>query len=207
MKLSDKVIMLNSTKGSYCFLVFDKELILIDTGLSYMGRGIVKEFEQLHINPHDIKHILLTHHDVDHTGNLKRLKALTGAKVWAHKEDIPFITGEKDRPGFKKYLGWLGAKNRIQDIHAFRENMQMGNIQILFTPGHSPGHVCMLFEKMLFVGDLVENRRGTIIPYPNFWNWNTTLMLESIKNLKGIEFDWICTAHGHPIQQNKLPTW
>ncbi len=42
--------------------------------------------------------------------------------------------------------------------------MQIGNIKIIHTPGHTPGHVCMIFEDVLFAGDLVKNKNGNIVP-------------------------------------------
>lgn len=201
MKIKDNVLMLESTKGSNCFLVFDKELVLIDTGHLFVGKRIVKEIQQLKILPTDIKHILLTHHDADHIGNVKLLKELTGATVWAHKNDIPFITGEKDRPGFKKYVGKLFSRNNINDIQPFDNVMKVGNIRIIFTPGHTPGHVCMLFDGVLFAGDLVECKRNKLVPFPNGWNWDTQKLLQSIDSLKDIEYEWVCMAHGKPCNR------
>lgn len=201
MKIKDKVIRLESTKSSNCFLVFDEELVLIDTGHSFVGKRMIKEIQRLNIEPSDIKHIMITHHDVDHIGNVKLLKELTGATVWAHKEDIPFITGEKDRHGFKKYIGKLLSRKSIGDIQAYGDEMKVGNVRIIPTPGHTPGHVCMLFDGILFAGDLVEYKRNKMVPFPNGWNWDTQKLLESIDSLKNIEYDWVCMSHGKPCNQ------
>lgn len=206
MVLNEHVICLDSTAGfSNCFLVYDNGWILIDTGLGFLGKRILKELDKRKIKPTEIGHILLTHQDADHTGNLKLLQGLTGATVWAHPNEIPFITGEQDMPGFKKYLGKLNAKNKIQDVQPFRPDMRVGNIKVYFTPGHSPGHVCMLFKDMLFVGDLVENKRGQLNPYPKLWNWDTHMLLASIRSLSTVGFNWVCPAHGKPVMQNRLP--
>lgn len=201
LKIKDKVLMLDSTKGANCFLVFDKELVLIDTGHSFIGKRMLKEMQRLNISPTDIKHILLTHHDIDHIGNVRRLQEITGATVWAHEEDIPFITGKKDRLGFKKYIGKLFSKKIIEDIQPFGNEMKVGNIQIIHTPGHTPGHVCMLFDGVLFAGDLVEYKRKKLTPFPNGWNWDTQKLMQSIDSLKNTEYEWVCMAHGKPCNQ------
>ena len=198
MKIKENVLMLDSTRGSNCFIVFDKETILIDTGLPFMGKNIIKELKTLGIKLTDIKHILLTHHDVDHISNIKLLKEKTGAKVWAHVEDIPFIIGEKDRPGFKKFIGKAISRRLIKDVEPYGENMQIGNIKIIHTPGHTPGHVCMIFEDVLFAGDLVKNKNGNIVPYPNPWNWDYKKMVKSIRELDNLKYEWICMSHGTP---------
>ena len=64
MKIEEDVYSLKSTKGSYSYLIKDKETILIDTGNPGKFKNILKEIKSLNINPKDINHILLTHHDV-----------------------------------------------------------------------------------------------------------------------------------------------
>lgn len=192
--------------GAHCFLVFDDELVLIDTGIPLVGKQLVRELEKNKIEPTQIKHILLTHHDLDHIGNIKMLQDISGATIWAHEEDIPYISGIKERQSFKKYIGKLSKKNRLQNIKAYPETMKINNIKIIPTPGHTPGHVCMLYKDVLFVGDLVENKRGIIRAYPKAWNWNQELMVQSLEVVKAYKFNWLCTAHGKPIKQDYLPT-
>lgn len=76
--------------------------------------------------------------------------------------------------------------------------MQIGNIKIIHTPGHTPGHVCMIFEDVLFAGDLVKNKNGNIVPYPNPWNWDYKKMMKSISELDNLKYEWICMSHGTP---------
>ena len=76
--------------------------------------------------------------------------------------------------------------------------MQIGNIKIIHTPGHTPGHVCMIFEDVLFAGDLVKNKNGNIVSYPNPWNWDSKKMMKSIRELDNLEYEWICMSHGTP---------
>lgn len=77
MKIEENVYALESTKGSYAYLINDKEMILIDTGNPRKFKNILKEIESLNIKPKNIKHILLTHHDVDHIGNAALLQEET----------------------------------------------------------------------------------------------------------------------------------
>ena len=92
MKIEENVYALDSTKGNYVYLILAEEIILIDTGLPKNGNGILNELKSMDIKPHNIKHILITHDDVDHVGSLALLEKASGAKIWASKEDIPHIT-------------------------------------------------------------------------------------------------------------------
>ncbi|MEA5002232.1 MAG: MBL fold metallo-hydrolase [Christensenella sp.] len=205
MKINDKVIMLDASKGGHCFLVKDDALALIDTGLPFVRKKLFAELESLGVSPTDIKNILLTHHDSDHIGNLYALQQATGAIVWAHEKDIPYITGEIPRPGKKKYIAKLLLKQRVGGIRPYDKTMRVGNIHIIETPGHTPGHVCMLHNKVLFTGDLVERKKGRIVAYPAGWNWNTQMLEESVTSLKQVDYEWLCMAHSKPCRQRIEP--
>lgn len=85
-----------------------------------------------------------------------------------------------------------------------KKEIEKLKIQVIPTPGHTPGHVCLLFQEVLFVGDLIKNEKGQLVPYPSNWNWNTDLLKESIAKLNTYSFKWICPAHGQPIERNDL---
>lgn len=204
MKISDDVYVLDSTKGSYVYVITGIENVLIDTGLPWKGKSIIKELQSIGIEFQNIKHILLTHHDIDHIGNALMLQQLTGAEIWASKEDIPYITGEINRYGFKKYFKYIFKVKSPQNIKTFIPGRSINGIEIIPTPGHTPGHVCLLYKDILFAGDLVENKKGKLRPYPSLWNWNNSIMMESIKKISNLNFKWICPAHGIPMECNQF---
>lgn len=130
----------------------------------------------------------------DHIGNLFVLQQLTGASVWASKEDIPYICGEMDRHGFKKYLKYIFKIKVPENINPYISDQSINGIKVIPTPGHTPGHVCLLYKDLLFTGDLLENKHGKLRPYPVTWNWNQSSM--------HIPFRWLCPAHGKPVEKN-----
>jgi glyoxylase-like metal-dependent hydrolase (beta-lactamase superfamily II) len=69
------------------------QLILIDTGLVGEIPRLTRILREIDMGWSDIKAILLTHGHLDHTGNLARLKELTGALVLAHLLEQPHIDG------------------------------------------------------------------------------------------------------------------
>lgn len=204
MKITDSVYLLDSTKGSYVYLVTGAETALIDTGLPWTGKRIIKELDAIGVKPQDIKHILLTHHDIDHIGNVAMLQMLTGAKVWASGEDIPYITGELDRYGFKKYFKYVFRVKAPHGINPYIPGEKINGIEVVPAPGHTPGHVCLLFADILFAGDLLENKKGSLKPYPAPWNWNDTMLLESVNKISHLQYKLVCPAHGEPVERNKV---
>lgn len=202
MIISDEVYALDSTKGNYVYLILAEEITLIDTGLPKNGKGILNELKSMDIKPHDIKNILITHDDMDHVGSLALLEKDSGAKIWASKEDIPHIIGEINRHAIKRILNYIVKLEKPENIHPYPEDGIVGDIKIINTPGHTVGHVCMLYKDIMFVGDLFRTKNGEIITGPSLANWNNSILKESIVKIDEYNFKWICPAHGEPIKRD-----
>jgi glyoxylase-like metal-dependent hydrolase (beta-lactamase superfamily II) len=102
MEVTPGVHLFQSCKASYVCLVLGEEPILIDTCLPGRAAPILAELEAFGLTPTDLTHIVLTHHDVAHIGNARALQQATGAKLWAPQEDLPYILGQRHRPGIKR---------------------------------------------------------------------------------------------------------
>ncbi|MCZ6536136.1 MAG: MBL fold metallo-hydrolase [Dehalococcoidia bacterium] len=85
-----------------------------------------------------VKAILITHGHGDHIASFREMKAGTGKEAGIHQEDAHNLS--PDKPDF--YL-------KEGDV------IQVGTIslQVMHTPGHTPGGVCLLTGKHLFSGD------------------------------------------------------
>ena len=203
MKITEDVYALESTKGNYTYLIVNESVTLIDTGRPGQGKGILNELNSMNINPEQIGNILITHHDIDHVGSLAMLEEETGADIWASKEDIPYICGEKNRHGIKKFIKYIMRTKKPEKILPYPEDLKIRDIQVIPTPGHTPGHVCLLYNKVLFVGDLFRTSNGKIVPMRSFMNWDESLLRGSIVKIGNYDFEWICPAHGEPIKRNE----
>ncbi len=202
MKISDEVYALDSTKGNYVYLILAEEIILIDTGLPKNGIGILNELKSMDIKPQDIKHILITHDDMDHVGSLALLEKASGAKIWASKEDIPHIIGEINRHVIKRILNYIIKLKKPENINPYPEDGMIGDIKVINTPGHTVGHVCLLYKDIMFVGDLFRTKNGEITNGPSFANWDNSIIKRSIVKIDEYDFKWICPAHGEPIRRD-----
>lgn len=200
LRITDKIYALDSTKGNYAYIIQDKDIYLIDTGRPGQGKSILKELKSINIETNDINHILITHHDVDHVGNIALLEEVTGATLWAPKEDIPYINGDKPRPGIKRLFSWFIRTKKPEKINPYPPKEKIDEIQIIPTPGHTPGHVCLLYDDVLFAGDLIRTSKDGIKPLASFMNWDQSLLDDSIKKINSYSFKWICPAHGLPIR-------
>lgn len=198
MKITENVYQLDSAKGSHVFLIKGEENILIDSGMPGGAERILAELKAVGAFP--ISFILLTHHDVDHTGNAARIQEETGAQVFAPEKDIPYIMGEKKRPGIKRAVGALMKVKKPHIEGNYYERGSFGEIRTIFAPGHTPGHTIFQYRDVVFTGDLFRAKNGQMNVMPGFMNWDTDEVKKSIALLKGIEFDWLLPSHGEPVK-------
>ena len=200
MTITEGVTMLQSSAGSHIFLAQADKNVLIDTGNPGQFDAIWAELRSLGVD--SMAHILLTHHDVDHIGNARRLQEQTGASVWTSREEIPYIIGEKPRPGIKRIIQAIVRAEPPRITGSYSENQPFGDIQVIPAPGHTPGHVIFLYHRVLFIGDLLAVKRGTLRLFPSYLTWNSQAVLQSLALLKTLPFDWLCPAHGQPLPHN-----
>ncbi len=200
MKINETVVQLETTKGSHAFLVLTKQIVLIDTGMPGLAGKILTELQSLGISAREIQAILLTHHDVDHIGNAKQLQEATGAELWAPAEDVPYITGEKKRPGVKHWIEMLVRPQKPTITHLYGTDWPYRDISVLHAPGHTPGHTVFQIRDVVFTGDLFKFVLGRFRTFPALMNWDQEQAMESLASLRRLQFEWLCPSHGSPVR-------
>jgi glyoxylase-like metal-dependent hydrolase (beta-lactamase superfamily II) len=96
--------------------------------------------------------ILLTHTHFDHIGAVAPLARATGAPVHCPREELVFLKDPTALPMFPPIEGWeaehaLDGGQRLQ-LAGF-------DVDVVATPGHSPGHVTFVIDGALFSGDVL----------------------------------------------------
>jgi glyoxylase-like metal-dependent hydrolase (beta-lactamase superfamily II) len=101
-----------------------------------------------------IQYILNTHGHADHVLASERLRELFGVPTCMHEADVAFFSDEAVKEKMSKELGL--SFDAPVDIHLKDGDvLDVGHlkIEVLHTPGHTPGSVCFLTEGHLFTGD------------------------------------------------------
>lgn len=88
-----------------------------------------------------------------------------------------------------------------EKINAYTDH-KIGNIEIIPTPGHTPGHVSFLYKDILFAGDLVRNSNGVLKIAPSIMNADEESIKESIHKISEYSFKWVCPDSGEPLELN-----
>ena len=98
-----------------------------------------------------VKQIVVTHAHIDHVGGALKLKHLTGAPILLNENDLPLLKM------MEAQAAWLGvptpevaAPEAILD-DGMRVGLERYPANVLFTPGHTQGSVCLHFEPLNIV--------------------------------------------------------
>jgi len=184
-----------------CFIVADektKEAMIIDSG-DEPDRimEIVKE------NNLKVKYIVCTHAHFDHVGAISDIKKETGAKIVIHNDEREIYDGARDQAAFWGYeLEPLPAPDMFVKEG---DTLVIGNFkfEILHTPGHSPGGICLYGENVVFSGDTLF---AGSVGRTDFYGGDMNKLKESFLRLMSLSPDTkVFAGHGpsSTIRQEK----
>ena len=124
--------------------------------------------------------LLLTHRHQDHVGNLKELKKLTGANIWCSKHTSDYLKLKNSK-----------ILNEGDIIHLEHPDNSV-KWEVLITPGHCPGHICLFSQAGLIAGDMVAGYGTILIPNEG----NMEIYIEQLERIKKLDPRMLFPSHG-----------
>ncbi len=125
-----------------------KEAAIIDPGDN--ADDIIKSLEDAMLKP---VYIINTHAHFDHIGGVKTIQDYFKIDFLLHKEDL-FLVESASAQAKTFGLDQIPEPN-VNKYVSDGDKIPLGNkvIEVIHTPGHSPGCVCYLIDNNVFVGD------------------------------------------------------
>ncbi|ERI93784.1 metallo-beta-lactamase domain protein [Clostridiales bacterium oral taxon 876 str. F0540] len=211
----------------YPVVLVDKDsLVLVDTGYPNQLTQLKQAFKAENLPFNLLKSIIITHQDIDHVGSLMSIKkeVSDSIDIFAHEAEAPYIEGSK-RPVKLAFLEskleslteemkliYQGFKNFYDNLHVninsiLTDNQTLpycGGITVIFTPGHTPGHICLYHKetKTLIAGDCLGIENGELVTSPASINYNQDLYMESLEKLSESEIAAVICYHGGLYEGN-----
>lgn len=205
------------------YLIMGDTMTLIDSGLGYgvSKRAVSKYLQKIGLALENLSLVINTHEHPEHIGGNFELKSANEKlRIAAHEiavEAFKYYT--EISPAWYEGADEVVRKELLDSIESFKnqflalpslgaEKVRDGDIldlggfklEILHTPGHSQGHICLLErdKKILFSGD---NVLGSGTPYigtrrASPIKGNMTDFINSLRKLLGVDADLLLPSHG-----------
>ena len=228
--ISPRVHRLGTSLVNWYLVEDGGELTAVDAGLPAFKKTLAADLTTLGFSLGDIRAVILTHSDADHTGITDQLQE-AGARVLIHTADEPTlrkpgpksgdakpinIVPEMWRPSFWRLFGSMilagGARPpRINNAETFDGDATLdvpGHPRVIATPGHTPGHCAFHFENhgALFVGDAmctlnpITGRTGPQL-MPRPLNESNADALRSLDAIEPLDVEVVFVGHGEPWRE------
>ncbi|AHH18379.1 metallo-beta-lactamase superfamily protein [Nocardia nova SH22a] len=210
-------------------------LVLVDAGWydDNAWSGLTSGLEAIGHSVTDVEGVVLTHFHPDHTGLCGRVREASGAWIAMHEADHDLfaqMSADRDEDWVaaeKENMARAGAGAVDQDafvaaasgeVHVGRESapdrvlvddeliaLTGRALRVVYTPGHTPGHVCFYLEDadVMFTGDHVLQKTtphvGNFV-YPLEERDALAEFIDSLRRVESMKVTRGLGAHGLPIE-------
>ena len=220
--------------GVCAYLVRDRDgFALVDSGMDIPSceQALEAHLAALGVPPSALHTIVVTHGHADHAGQAPRLRERSGARIWMHHQDAPLVRPERPigDPNLDALVAWLArygfapeeaeearravdtGLGRTYLLEADRlldggETFAVGpyRFEIVWTPGHTPGHVC-LYEatrRLVLTGDHLFGRAAPNVRLMPYSPLDVIRQyLDSLRRLGELPAERALPAHGEPFER------
>lgn len=199
--------------------------VLVDTGLPLSATIIRDAVERRYGAGAQPSAIVLTHGHFDHAGSALELAREWDIPIYAHRLEMPYLTGKSHYPPQDPTVGGAIAQmsrlfphngydfgDQVQVLPESGEIGEMPGWKFYHTPGHTPGHISLWREsdRTLLAGDAIatmnldswasqitEKREFCSPPKPFTTDWQAAK--RSINLLAALDPNVVAAGHGQPI--------
>ena len=167
---------------TWCYVVEGDHLTVIDPGCHGSEHYLSEGLEFLGHSLAAVDRVVVTHGHMDHDGGCLDTVRASGAELWAHEVYGSLLLEdrwEREMSWRRQVTGFEAFEStetveRVKEHHrralqlnldcAVTDGLLSDGLTYLYTPGHSPDEICILFDGIMFTGDHVLPQ---ITPHPS----------------------------------------
>jgi glyoxylase-like metal-dependent hydrolase (beta-lactamase superfamily II) len=192
--------------------VLESELSLIDCGYAGSAARIASVIEGMGRSMAELARVVCTHGHPDHAGAAREL-ALDRIPVLIHPADAATLaTTWRDalqRPSRGRFFAAMTPEPpEVVSIEDGDILPILGGLEVIHTPGHTPGSVCLYGRRdgILFVGDTLQRRFGRVSYASALYSDDVIAARRAVKRLASLGVNTIVFSHYPPLQEGATET-
>lgn len=174
-----------------------KGVVLVDVGDPGELDQIGANLDAIGRSWEDVLAVVLTHQDADHAGTLREVVDRTDAVVYAHENAVPYVDGRKDPYKYDdRPYPPVDVDVEVVDGVSFRT--EAGPMDVVFTPGHAPGHVSLHFpdQGVLLAGDAMIGGESRLHGPNERFTTDVAEAVASVEKLGSLAVEQVLCHHG-----------
>lgn len=191
--MSEIVLILGYNYDSNCYLIDNK--ILVDTGAGENKDYLFAKLRENGVEPEDIELVVNTHCHFDHIGGNHFFE---NAKIAVHKLDAVPIKNEDTLGTSGSAFGFDKINNTRVDME-LEEGDKIADFEVIHTPGHTSGGICLWDGENLISGDTIF-AGGGVGRMDLGGNYDD--MKKSVEKLMKLDVKGIFPGHGPVVENN-----
>jgi glyoxylase-like metal-dependent hydrolase (beta-lactamase superfamily II) len=193
-------------------LIIEPRLSLVDAGYRGSRGRIARAITRQGRSIDELARVICTHGHPDHAGGAREL-AGPGVEIRLHPADAE---------GLK--VGWRAALRRPSRGRIFAAMTPeppnivpmvegeilpvLGGLEVIHTPGHTPGSVCLYGarDRVLFVGDVLQRRLGRVSYASGLYSDDYAAARRAVERLAALDVEIVVFSHYPPLTVNASAT-
>jgi len=192
-------------RPSYAINVYLVGDVIVDAGTRHAAPRILDQIRGRAVSAH-----VLTHVHPDHQGSSHRLCDTLAIPLWCGEGDAAAAADPRrmaggPHPRVERVVQALWAGPGHPVARTLREGDDVGDFEVLDTPGHTMGHIALWREsdRVLIAGDVLNSmnlatgRPGLHEP-PHAFSSDPARNRESARRVADLEPSVVCFGHGPP---------
>ena len=173
---------------SNIYVIGVEEAVLIDAGVGNRLNPIWPQLEEIGVEPHGLRGVVVTHAHHDHVGGVFLILERADPEVYMHRFDAGYVAT------------YIKGLRTVEDGDVIET--PLWPLKVIWTPGHTRGSICLYVEgeAILFSGD-------TVFPWGYYGRYDGETgsyqdIVESLRRLTELHVELLLPGHGGPVYRD-----